>query len=334
MTREHKLALILGFAAFLFVAVFIGEHFSKARQAKVSAEFTQPAPSAVPSGSPDTAWVPLPPPEPTITQTAFQGPAGHTAPAGSEPENITMGEQRVDSGSISTPPSVGTEVVPSLFGGGTHAAPTSPAGEIAKPTGGTVTDPTNKPTQPLLPVSVGVERRHPIEAGDSLYKVATRYYGDSSMWKRLGEYNKVSASALRQGVTLRIPPKDVLMGKATLDPNARPAEIAKEIAIPAGKKSQLPPVTKTEVFKPTADSKTDPKTAVKPDAKPDTKVDPKTAKPAARTYTVRKGDTLGSISQSQLGTSTRWRDVLKANSKTLTNEDDLQVGMVLAVPAK
>ena len=319
MTREHKLALILGFAAFLFVAVFIGEHFSKARQAKVSPEFAQPAPSAVPAGSPESAMVPLPPADPTITQTAFQGPGGYSVPAGSEPDGIIMGVRKTDSGSLSTPPSVSTDVIPSPIDGGMRTAPTTPAGAIAKATGGTVTDPTNQPTQPALPMSTGVERRHPIEAGDSLYKVATRYYGDSSMWKRLGEYNKASASALRQGVTLRIPPKDVLMGKATLDLNARPAELVKEIAIPTGRKTPPPPVIKADVIRPTAETKTGPKVAVKP---------------AVRTYTVRKGDTLGSISQSQLGTSTRWRDVLKANNKTLTNEDDLQVGMVLALPAK
>lgn len=292
MTREHKLALILGFAAFLLVAVLLGEHFSKARQAQLDPVVVTPTQPAVAAAPVDGGQVPLPPDQHT------EGLVKTSLPSPTEPTSIVMG---------SPPPAVETSDVQSPLAprindpAGAGSAPTTPAGDPVLP-------PPNN-TKPELPFSTGVERRHPVEAGDNLYKIATRYYGDSSLWKRLGDYNKDKVSGntgLRQGVTLRIPPKDVLMGKALLDPNARSAELAQPVK-PASAK---PEATRT---------------AAKDER----------AKPAAgRSYTVRKGDTLGTIAQSQLGTTTRWRDILKLNSKVLDNEDDLQVGMVLAMPPR
>ena len=40
VTREHKLALIIGFSLVLVVGVLISDHFSKARSAQVATEIT------------------------------------------------------------------------------------------------------------------------------------------------------------------------------------------------------------------------------------------------------------------------------------------------------
>ncbi len=56
-----------------------------------------------------------------------------------------------------------------------------------------------------------------------------------------------------------------------------------------------------------------------------------TANPG-RTYTVKAGDTLGSIAKSQLGSTSRWKDLLTANAKTLRDPKQMKIGMTLVVP--
>ena len=51
-----------------------------------------------------------------------------------------------------------------------------------------------------------------------------------------------------------------------------------------------------------------------------------------RTFTVRPGDSLSSISRAVYGTSARWRDIFEANRNILRNPNDLRVGQVLQVP--
>ena len=54
---------------------------------------------------------------------------------------------------------------------------------------------------------------------------------------------------------------------------------------------------------------------------------------AARTYVVRKGDTLQKISKKFYGTTKKWRRIYKANRKTLSKgPDKIQPGMQLVIP--
>lgn len=49
------------------------------------------------------------------------------------------------------------------------------------------------------------------------------------------------------------------------------------------------------------------------------------------TYTVRKGDTLSAIAQSQLGSASRWPEIARLNS--LDDPDLIYPGQQLAMPA-
>ncbi len=49
-------------------------------------------------------------------------------------------------------------------------------------------------------------------------------------------------------------------------------------------------------------------------------------------YTILKGDTLGTVAQKFLGSSTKWRDVWAANPQ-ISNPDVLRVGQIITVPA-
>ena len=60
---------------------------------------------------------------------------------------------------------------------------------------------------------------------------------------------------------------------------------------------------------------------------------PTPPKKAARTYVVRKGDTLQKISNKYYGTTKKWRRIYKANLKTLAKgPDKIQPGMKLVIP--
>lgn len=52
----------------------------------------------------------------------------------------------------------------------------------------------------------------------------------------------------------------------------------------------------------------------------------------ARTYTVRGGDTLSSISRTVYGSPARWREIFEANRDVLPNPNSLRVGLELRIP--
>ncbi|HLM21123.1 MAG TPA: LysM peptidoglycan-binding domain-containing protein [Propionibacteriaceae bacterium] len=51
-----------------------------------------------------------------------------------------------------------------------------------------------------------------------------------------------------------------------------------------------------------------------------------------RFVTVRRGDTLSSIAEAELGASSRWTEIFKANRAQLSDPDELAVGMRLVIP--
>lgn len=55
--------------------------------------------------------------------------------------------------------------------------------------------------------------------------------------------------------------------------------------------------------------------------------------PAAKTYTVAKGDSLSKIAKHLYGNANRWRDIFDANRDQLDNPDLIQPGQVLKLPA-
>jgi nucleoid-associated protein YgaU len=57
------------------------------------------------------------------------------------------------------------------------------------------------------------------------------------------------------------------------------------------------------------------------------------AKVATRTYTVRAGDTLTRIAQTQLGDGDRWPEIFLLNRATIRDPDQISVGQVLILPA-
>ncbi len=386
MTREHKLALILGFSVLMVVGLLVGDHFSKARRG-VGVSGADLASESQLVNKP-IAMVPEPsyPGLPGATPARVQEPAVSGAALGTLPPVILSAPRNsllVD-GDPNAAHGGGVtrlETIEPIEMGVARSSPTesprilglsqsesqapSPSGRLTAedikrmndeltrgqapkiPAAGSVSGNEPKTTPPVvtspevtsvtsgLPISKGREQMHPVEEGETLFAISKKYYGDGGLWKDLAKYNvsRVKGDSVRQGVTLRIPPKDVLQGKASLAGNAVGAGGGSSVnpRSSAGESKPLLRAVQTE----TRDSGL-PTVTTAPDKKV---VEPKPAKPvvakgSAGTYTVKPGDTLSKIAAGQLGSAKRADDIVKANSATLEDPDALRVGMVLKMPAK
>jgi LysM repeat protein len=113
-------------------------------------------------------------------------------------------------------------------------------------------------------------RHHVVQAGDDLWSLAERYYGDGQDWRKIATANPNVLTGgpdrLEIGWRLRIPDLDT-------ETHARD-----------------------------------------------------------RVITVRRGDTLSSIAERELGTSARWTEIFHVNRAQLSDPDELAVGMHLVLP--
>lgn len=309
MTRELKLALIIGFSLVLVVAILIADHLSSARRVKLAegtqrdpsvavresqaeplpAAFTgiQPGPLALPeapsrieevtansSGTDAIAsHLHVSEPVPELRQGTA---ATHSNDAGSGDASLLqqfrLAGHRVIGSTIEPPPTVArldrTEVPSS---GLTTVITHVPNGVAIVP----AVETTGSGSKQTL--------THKIVPGDSMYKLAQKYYGDGKAWRRIAQANPTLGedAVLKPGMNISIP-----------------ADAPKAIAT---------------ANKPTESTR---------------------AKPSnSKTYTVQKGDTLGEIAQKTLGTVKRAKDILAMNSSTIKDPDRLSVNAVLYLPA-
>lgn len=340
MTRELKLALIVGFLLVLLVSVLIADHLSSARKAELSSTV-----STNPAIAPVIAPAPTPQ-EPVVT--IEQGRSGGIKFASDTAPVMTPGGQVVADGAMTVvgdrvgevvpPPMVDTVKVSSpitisqgptpdqvvgqdTLGGNQQSSPDNTSvktqienaqGIEVKPFDGgqpirvanagspILPDPTSKPAKPeTKPASD--DQWYTIVQGDSAFKIAKKFYGKGEYWKQLQAYNgdRIGKDgAVRVGVRVKIP------DAAKLGIKDAPA--------PKVADKNAKPTTKTE-----------------------TQQADKTSKPATtagRTYTVKKGDTLGQIAQRELGTTKRVEEIVKLNK--LKNASSIREGMKLTLPAK
>lgn len=178
LTRELKLALIVGFSLVLVVTVLISDHLSKARTASLALEPVQ---------------------EPAIPQIPFR----ELAPSKPEVEVKTVSNVAAgNAGTIKSPPPV--EFVQRT--GSTMPPVSPPAGRGDAATGA---------DKQLAGADASApERTHVVASGDTWYKIAKTYYNDSMAWKKLMAYNGMKADTpLKLDTKLKIPPAEVLLGK-------------------------------------------------------------------------------------------------------------------------
>lgn len=323
MTREHKLALIIGFAILLVVGVLVGDHFSKARhtlpgtevatatrdtigiQGDPATAINEPRPPAVvgPAATLPAANAVQPEAQPAPTQPTLAVPAG--------PKTISMTGTSSENTPVNTPANSPDAPRFVFIPEGTPPATTVTTVRPGESTPTVVTTTGTPGTASAgLPVSKGKLTAYPVARGDTLASLARKFYNDPALSKKLGEYNKSRLGAnlsLREGVTLRVPPKDVLLGQAQLAPDA--------IVAPG----RGTPAPAPEAGRPASEN-------VSP--KPEPAVAP------AKEYTVQKGDSLGTIAQKTLGSSKRADEILQLNRGVISDRDSIRVGMKLKIPAR
>ena len=288
MTREHKLALIVGFALVLVLGVLISDHFSKARQVQLA-------------GAGD-----IRPPTPEQLGTAIGTPAPIGAsPAATPPQSIAgrpdlpgFARTRGNESNLPSTILVASGPTPSTpLANVHHVNEYLPYGEHTDLPSGSA--PVVPISPPLIPMT-----RYDVKDGDTLYAIAQRTYGDGKLWEKIRDSNKDklgSGGTLHKGVTLLLPPKDVLLGKPYIPPTQANSLIAQR-------------TTPLDLI-------------AKPDAKPAANGD-------FREYQVKDGDTLVAIARKMLNSGKRYTEIIDANKSSLADPESLTVGMKLRVPVK
>jgi nucleoid-associated protein YgaU len=302
VTREHKLALIIGFSLVLILGILVSDHFSKARTtqtAQASATALTPGqvggsdPLATQTGAfsqrPTRDNGPgspgLPAPMPIAGEAANAGLQVALNPANSPRAMLPKPENSLSHTRVEPIAGTGTPIEPAA-----SAPPTT--------------------TSPGLPVSREAVRRHDVQDGDRIYGLAVRFYNDGNLWTKIRDYpankGKISADGgIREGVTLIMPPKDVLLGNAVL------ASDRLDAAAP-GPRGVAPSVVMG--------------------MGPGTPRDEPRVETSTRTYTVQSGDTLADIARRRLGSARRAAELIELNK--LDDPDRLKVGMTLKLPAR
>lgn len=309
VTREHKLALIVGFSLFLVLGVLISDHFSKARQVEM-AENIQPASAKDMGGAP-----------PGVRMASEPGVVGASGAATASGITTHPGNTPVTRADLVQLPGMGTPGAPSLAASGTLVvAPSRGVPAVAlvgtnttqyPPSGDSHYDAPAPGVPPVTPAVQIPLQRHEVKEGDTLYRIAVKYYGDGKLWEKVRDYNKdkVSGGGLREGVTLMLPPKDVLLGKPYV-PQAQTGPGPTTIVMDGNRGNSQDPAKA-------------PKAADAPKASGD-----------YREYIVKDGDTLVGISRKMLNSGKRYNEIIEANKGTLSDPEALTVGMKLRIPAK
>lgn len=343
MTRELKLALIVGFAIVLTVAILVSDHLSKARQAsladvgavnatRVSAKLPDEPIKSPDELLPATLTPAMNVTEPTLTRRDESAEStGAMLPPSREPQIATTESVQppvviglgTAAGQTTLPETVSEDVTSARrelvqnAPSGTAAANQDSSETIAKhsPVADQVLSraderktesaPQSSPAKPsALPIGPN-DRTHTVAENESLYAISKRYYGSGNLWRQLAAAN---------------------VGRVGENGAAR-----------TGTRIVIPP-------KDVLLGKTETKSATRNETRSATKPEPKTSgttvkatnsKPAndkARTYTVKPGDSLGRIAARELGSSKRLGEIAALNK--MDPDDDLLAGAILKLPAR
>lgn len=135
---------------------------------------------------------------------------------------------------------------------------------------------------------------HIVKSGETFYQIAVQHYGRGDKWTLIAQANP------------KISPTKVQVGD--------------KLFIPAASETVVGSTTTASVQKIGTDGAKTEKTS--------------TASGKKRTYKVRFGDTLQVIAHDQLGSSARWREILKLNKKLGNDPMKLKANSTIVLPAK
>lgn len=367
VTRELKLALVVGFSLLLVVTVLISDHLSKARTTELAKDI--PENPAMTPKAPRESLLASGAGQPESMDNTIRDPAGMSRPSGelpppgpapspevSKPFEINQGgttrTASADEGIIvpvDAPvrgvPAVGTQQVsPEGLAGASRQLVQQPDPKLVTP-GDSMMKPANDPSKseqaklakgssdPMTKQAAGNApvsgQLHTVAAGENLSKIARRYYGDSKQWKRIADANP---KVIGKNGEVRVGSKLTIPSLETkqqpeASPKSTPVVPVRAIAGDTPTKAPAKELPKTTLKDPKA---TELAKADRPVVKePVGKPDMK----GAKVYTVKSGDTLSQIAQRELGSVNRIKDIVHMN-KDLLGKDatSVRVGMVLKLP--
>jgi LysM repeat protein len=328
VTREQKLALIIGFSLILAVGVLISDHLSRAQSDTIVADQDIDHPMVfhgvlgVPPGIGETGRqlagrdaVPLDPGirgassnslpgidtarSQTDTQSDINIPTeiATSSRTGSNPaqggisipgQSSFIPEQNLFADSGNDKPNETLELV------GFEPVPGFPLPGISSRNDLGQIDQSNASLSQQIDrqeTRQQAARTHKVSEGESLYGIASEYYGDGNLWPELAKANSDRVNAKGHvliGVVLNVP--------------YRGGDIP---SVPAGPRL----------------SNNAPTTAQKP-----------TESNGYGMYTIKTGDTLSEISQELMGTMRRMNELIELNRDQINDADDIRVGMKLRYP--
>lgn len=224
MTRENKLALVVGFGLVLFVGILVSDHYSEANRTE-SANLNDRAEASRPPRPFEDRLTPV---RGAGRQPALPNdPMLANIPSGGGADAPDLGAPASRNDAAPTPiepigPRIQDPLAPES---GVRVLTIQPA-----PTGGV---PGRKPSS---------DRSYEVRAGETLYAIAKREYGDGNAWKALAAYNDLgNAEKLREGATLKLPDAAVLglaaAGTGSSSTAGAPATTAPDRAVASATKN-------------------------------------------------------------------------------------------------
>jgi nucleoid-associated protein YgaU len=311
MTREQKLALLIGFTLVLVVGVVISDHLSGASRAELEGGVASLDAARDPLDDALTSALPThdtPPPA-----RRFVAPSAETLPSVGfergptpvDPTPIEMGRAMAQAeGSASEAGPAPRSSLAALFerhGGTIRNGVLHLAESINDAPAAAQTDlvrreevEEERPDTRSATARRSAPRRYVVREGDTLWEIAKRTYGDGSLHEALASANEGRVGrdgTVFEGATILLPEREELSGGApaategTRD-TAQPGDTARDRAV------------------------------------------------ERRRYTVKRGDTLGEIAAALLGSSKRWPEIVRANEDVIDDPDSVPAGVVLTIPPR
>ncbi|QYK49702.1 MAG: LysM peptidoglycan-binding domain-containing protein [Phycisphaeraceae bacterium] len=301
MTREHKLALIIGFTLILIVGVLVSDHLSGQRELKLASVAVDDERSTLGLGeaiSPVLRWAEQnareiapaariePSPAAADPQQIAQTQTVQPEPVVAEPTFMVI-EQGLQQPSRNNLEQAIRRAGTPTDSGAQRSTPANPEARVA-----------DRATPAVDPKDIQIYR---IKEKDSLYSIARATYGDANLWKALAAFNEGRVGAdgtVRVGATIKLPPKHVLTGEQPTSAQTRAPE-----------------------------TKPEPKAAPKPTTAPATAN-------VGTTHKVAKGDSLSKLAERYLGSKARADEILAANRDKISDPNQIKIDMVLRIPPK
>lgn len=318
MTRDTKIGLLLGLV-FIFIIAFLINGIPRIRNGKTAPPGTMVRNTPVGVGGDarrvvdrfneqgrPRAIVPLPRPDGVQpVQPAYQikpvdqsgTPGLGQPPVSPWPIEVpqTPGRNLMQVASDTIVPPQPLGTVPVADDGGPESP--GPSSPVTAPPGVTIPGPSVAREETLTPAPSAWPKTHVVKEGDSLEAIAKRLYG-------------ANEGAKPSSITR------IFEANKTILKSPDRISVGQKLTIPAPAGSGA-----TRSVQPT------------PSPRPAGPAMPAGA-PAQRVYTIQEGDSLWSIAEAKLGQGTRWKEILQLNAGTLQEEDVLEPGAALKLPAK